>query len=161
MRLSAAASAICGQVNCSTPPALVQSLSYRNLSVMVMGLDDWPIERSVVVNEPRLLRAVTQELGDQVEKLLSPPATPDSIAHWSSPFEDTASVGAPVAPFSRWLVCPFCRLLAPIHSDLFELNLDPYRKDRSRYVHRVCKKPGKPPTAVPAKTKFIRGQKFF
>jgi hypothetical protein len=122
-----------------------------NLSVMVMGLDDWPIERSAVVNEPRLLRAVKQELGDQVEKLLSPPSTPDSIGYRASPFEDTASVGVPVAPFPRWLVCPFCRLLAPIHSDLFELKLDPYRKDRSRYVHRVCKKPGKPPTAVPAR----------
>ena len=57
----------------------------------------------------------------------------------------------PVAPFPRWLVCPHCRLLAPIQSGLFELRLDPYRKDRSRYVHRICKKPGKPPTVVPAR----------
>jgi hypothetical protein len=27
----------------------------------------------------------------------------------------------------------------------------PYRKDRSRYVHRICKKPSKPPTVVPAR----------
>ena len=57
----------------------------------------------------------------------------------------------PVAPFPRWLLCPYCRLLAPIQSGLFELKLDPYRKDRSRYVHRICNKPGKPPTAVPAR----------
>ena len=49
------------------------------------------------------------------------------------------------------MVCPYCRLLAPIQSGLFELRLDPYRKDRSRYVHRICKKPGKPPTVVPAR----------
>ena len=56
-----------------------------------------------------------------------------------------------MAPFPRWLLCPYCRLLAPIQSGLFELRLDPYRKDRSRYVHRICKKPGKPPTVVPAR----------
>ena len=39
----------------------------------------------------------------------------------------------------------------PIQSGLFELKLDPYRKDRSRYVHRICRKQGKPPTAVPAR----------
>ena len=42
-------------------------------------------------------------------------------------------------------------MLAPIQSGLFELRLDPYRKDRSRYVHRICKKIGKPPTVVPAR----------
>ncbi|MBV8557470.1 MAG: DUF1998 domain-containing protein, partial [Planctomycetaceae bacterium] len=67
------------------------------------------------------------------------------------PFDDTASVGVPVAPFPRWQVCPYCRLLAPIQSGLFELRLDPYRKDRCRYVHRICRKPGKPPTVFPAR----------
>src|SRR5437016_2821016 len=68
-------------------------------------------------------------------------------------FEFLVNVGVPVAPFPRWLLCPFggCRLLAPIQSGLFELKLDPYRKDRSRYVHRNCRKPGKAPTAVPAR----------
>ena len=31
------------------------------------------------------------------------------------------------------------------------MKLDPYRKDRSRYVHRICNKQGKPPTVVPAR----------
>ena len=53
--------------------------------------------------------------------------------------------------FVAGVICPHCRLLAPIQSGLFELKLDPYRKDRSRYVHRICKKPGKPPTVVPAR----------
>lgn len=123
-----------------------------NLSVMVMGLDDWPIEQGASeINEPRLLRAVRNELGPLVAKLLTPPATPESTGYRGSPFDDTANVGVPVAPFPRWLVCPYCRLLSPVQSGLFELKLDPYRKDRSRYVHRICKKPGKPPTVVPAR----------
>jgi hypothetical protein len=69
----------------------------------------------------------------------------------ANPFDDTANVGVPVAPFPRWQVCPHCRLLAPVQSDLFELRLDPYRRDKSRYVHRNCRKQGKPPTAVPAR----------
>lgn len=123
-----------------------------NLSVMVMGLGDWPIEQgSSEITEPRLLRAVQHELGPQVAKLLTPPVTPESTGYQASPFDDTANVGVPVAPFPRWLLCPYCRLLAPIQSGLFELKLDPYRKDRSRYAHRICNKPGKPPTAVPAR----------
>lgn len=123
-----------------------------NLSVMVMGLDDWPIEQgSSEIAEPRLLKAVQKELGPQIGKLLTPPVTPESIGYQAAPFEDTANVGVPVAPFPRWLLCPQCRLLAPIHSGLFELKLDPYRKDRSRYVHRNCNKARKPPTAVPAR----------
>lgn len=123
-----------------------------NLSVMVMGLDDWPIEQgSSEISEPRLLRAVQQELGQQVVKLLTPPVTPESTGYQANPFDDTANVGVPVAPFPRWLLCPYCRLLAPVQSGLFELKLDPYRKDRSRYVHRNCKKPGKPPTVLPAR----------
>jgi hypothetical protein len=123
-----------------------------NLSVMVMGLDDWPVEQGAAeISEPRLLKAVQQELGPQVAKLLTPPATTDTAGAQPGPFDDTASVGVPVAPFPRWQVCPYCRLLAPIQSGLFELRLDPYRKDKSRYVHRICKKPGKPPTVVPAR----------
>jgi hypothetical protein len=123
-----------------------------NLSVMVMGLDDWPIEQGASeISEPRLLKAVQQELGRQVAKLLTPPVTSESTGYQASPFDDTANVGVPVAPFPRWLLCPYCRLLAPIQSGLFELRLDPYRKDRSRYVHRICNKKGKPPTAVPAR----------
>jgi hypothetical protein len=123
-----------------------------NLSVMVMGLDDWPIEQgSSEIPEPRLLRAVQHELGPQVVRLLTPPVTPESTGYQGTPFDDTANVGVPVAPFPRWLLCPYCRLLAPIHSGMFELKLDPYRKDRTRYVHRNCQKKGKAPSLVPAR----------
>ncbi|MBV8676501.1 MAG: hypothetical protein JO355_04945, partial [Planctomycetaceae bacterium] len=123
-----------------------------NLSVMVMGLDDWPVEQGATeIGEPRLLKAVQLELGSQVAKLLAPPVISEPTGNQASPFDDKANVGVPVAPFPRWKVCPYCRLLAPIQSGLFELKLDPYRKDRSRYVHRICPKPGKPPTVVPAR----------
>jgi hypothetical protein len=123
-----------------------------NLSVMVMGLDDWPIEQGAAeISEHRLLRAVQYELGPQMVKLLTPPVADESGGVAPSPFDDTANVGVPVAPFPRWQVCPYCRLLAPIQSGLFELRLDPYRKDKSRYVHRICGKKGKPPTVVPAR----------
>jgi hypothetical protein len=120
-----------------------------NLSVMVMGLDDWPAEYAGKVSEERLLKAVQHELGPQVERLLTPPVTAESFV--AGPFDDSATVGVPVGPFPRWLLCPFCRLLAPIQSGLFELKLDPYRRDRTRYVHHNCMKRGKPPTAVPAR----------
>ncbi len=50
-----------------------------NLSVMVMGLDDWPIEQGTTEpSEPRLLKAVQLELGSQVAKLLTPPVMSES-----------------------------------------------------------------------------------
>ena len=107
--------------------------------------------RAGEISEPRLLKAVQQELGPQVARLLTPPVTSESDRGQASPFDDTANVGVPVAPFPRWLLCPYCRLLAPIQSGCSSCKLDPYRKDRSRYVHRICKKPGKPPTVVPAR----------
>jgi len=123
-----------------------------NLSVMVMGLEDWPIEQGATeIPESRLLKAVQLEMGPQVTKLMTPPVTSESTGFLASPFDDTANVGVPVAPFPRWQMCTHCRLLAPIQSGLFELRLDPYRKDRSRYVHRICHKQGKPPTVVPAR----------
>src|SRR2546423_5044710 len=122
-----------------------------NLSVMVMGLDDWPVDQGAsVITEPRLLKAVQRKIGQQVTKLLTPPVAPEATGWQASPFDDSANVGVPVAPFPRWLLCPYCRLLAPIQSDLFELKLDPYRRDRTRHVHRNCTKLGRPPTAAAA-----------
>lgn len=51
-----------------------------NLSVMVMGLDDWPIEQgSAEISEPRLLKAVQLEMGPQVARLITPPITADWV----------------------------------------------------------------------------------
>lgn len=125
-----------------------------NLSVMMMGLDDWPVHHCREISEPRLLQAVQGELGPQVARLLTPPVAPDADGGLPGPLDDSANIGVPVAPFPRWLLCPRCRLLAPVGSDLFELKVEPFRKDRTRYVHRNCNKAEKAnvqPTAVPAR----------
>lgn len=119
-----------------------------NLSVMVMGLEDWPIKDTVEIGEPRLLASVREVLGTQVQSLRSAPVLPDT--HQVNQFDASALVGIPVAPFPRWMVCPYCRRLAPLSSDLFKLET-PYRTDQIRYVHANCTKPGKPPTVVPAR----------
>src|SRR5688500_13433406 len=79
-----------------------------SLSVIVMGLDDWPTN-TPVLSEPRLLNAVRHHL-PTVSELRAPPHTSGDP---SSPFDATALYGVPVAVFPRWLVCPACRLLAP------------------------------------------------
>ena len=122
-----------------------------NLSVMVMGLDDWPIQHSREISETRLLQALRDELGPQVQRMLTPPVTPESTGFSRDPLDPAANVGVPVAPFPRWLVCPDCQLLAPLASDLFELKADAFRQDRNRYVHRNCSRPGRPSAAVPAR----------
>ncbi len=98
--------------------------------------------------EQRLLASVREVLGQQVKSMRSAPVAPDS--HQAAPFDPSALVGIPVAPFTRWMVCPWCRRLAPLGLGLFKLET-PYRTDQIRYVHANCSKPGKPPTVVPAR----------
>jgi hypothetical protein len=119
-----------------------------NLSVMVMGLEDWPLKDTVEIGEQRLLASVKEVLGHQVKALRSAPVVPDT--YQVNQFDASALVGIPVAPFPRWMVCPYCRRLAPLASGLFKLET-PYRTDQIRYVHANCTKPGKPPTVVPAR----------
>jgi len=122
-----------------------------SLSVLVMGVNDWDPGYCLEVNEPRLLAAVQKQVGAQVHRLLSPPIPPDS-AFQPGPFDETVLIGVPVASFPRWVVCPACRLLAPVGSGLFALKADPYRPDRTRYVHQNCSRGvGKPPTVNPAR----------
>lgn len=120
------------------------------LSVMIMGLDDWDTDESAEISEPRLVAAVQRQLGSQVRRLLAPPIPEEVEGVSPSPFDEKAGVGVPVAPFPRWLVCPACRLLAPIRSGLFELKQDFYRPERTRYVHGSCNKMSNP-EAIPAR----------
>jgi hypothetical protein len=117
-----------------------------SLSVMVMGLDDWITGAEHAIGEERLLFAVQQVLGMQVKQLRVPPFGRDG----GDPFGEENSVGVPVATFPRWLLCPFCRLLAPIEDGLFQLKTDRYRPDRARYVHANCSR-GSATTALPAR----------
>jgi hypothetical protein len=102
-----------------------------SLSVMVMGLNDWDPGYCVEINEPRLLAAVQNQVGEQVQRLMSPPLPPDSPFQ-AGPFDESVLIGVPVASFPRWVVCPACRLLAPLSSGLFALKAEPYRPDKTR-----------------------------
>ena len=121
-----------------------------NLSVLVMGLDDWQTANATEIGEPRLLRSVQRAIGSQVAKLLTPPRGPDTPGR-SNWFDESHQIGVPVAPFPRWMVCSKCRLLAPLSSGFFTPQQPAYRPDKTCYVHTNCPKPGKPPTAVPAR----------
>lgn len=121
------------------------------LAVLVMGLDEWTMDPGVVreISEPRLLRLVRMQLGQEVQRLVSlPTSREDEIA---SPFDPQSKIGVPVSIFPRWLVCPSCRTLARHDSGLFELKVDAFRPDRTRFEHINCTKPGKKPMAVPAR----------
>lgn len=121
------------------------------LSVIVMGLEDWPTQPDVAreVVEERLLAAVRSRVGPQVTKFLAPPALAESGSP-TNPTVDVSLTGVPVATFPRWLVCPACRLLAPLESGLFVLKHDRFRPNRAWYIHENCNK-AKSPTAVPAR----------
>lgn len=119
-----------------------------HLSVMVMGLDDWAPAYAPEIGEERLLQAVQNQLGPQVKSLRVPPIQSDG---GDNPFDAAAQIGVPVATFPRWMLCPYCRLIAPRDSDLFQLKPDPFRPDRTRYAHTNCSRPGAAPTVLPAR----------
>lgn len=121
-----------------------------NMSVMVMGLDDWPISHSTEIAEERLLRSAKSILGPQVSRFLTPPRGPESQGAQTNWFDESRQIGIPVAPFPRWMVCTKCRLLAPISAGLFEPKVYPYRPDRAGYVHN-CTTQGRAPMVVPAR----------
>jgi len=121
-----------------------------NLSVLVMGLEDWPISHATEIAEERLLGSIQNVLGTQVTRLLTPPRAPETPGQQKNWFDEAHQIGVPVAPFPRWLVCSRCRLLAPLSSGLFEPKVFPYRPDKASYVHS-CTTQGRPPTAVPAR----------
>jgi hypothetical protein len=120
-----------------------------HLATLVMGLEDWNTDRAPEIGEERLLAAVRAQLGDQVERLRGTPMEPERDL--TNPYDQLEPVGVPVATFPRWLVCPYCRLLAPLSSGLFKLKVDEFHSDRSCYVHDNCRKPGNKPNALPAR----------
>ena len=122
-----------------------------HLSVMVMGLDDWDKYRSLSrpISDERLLQVVQWTLGDQVRQLLNPPTVTEGIG-LPDPLDEANQSGVPVALFPRWMVCPKCRLLAPINSGLFRIDHHRVYAERSRCVHVTCNKATEP-AVVPAR----------
>lgn len=123
------------------------------MSVILMGLNDWPIAEMKTLDEERLLHAV-QSRQPSVLALKAPPIGADqAMAGFMS---KPALTGVPVATFPRWLVCPRCRQLASIDSGVFQLDPDDRRPDRATYRHPNCRKwnqVGRAPEAVP--TRFL------
>jgi len=88
----------------------------------------------------RLLAAVRVALGPKGEAVTALRTPPFADELGGLRVGTASDAGVPVATFPRWLLCPACRLLAPIRSHLFELDVDRYRPERSCYVHRSCLK---------------------
>lgn len=119
-------------------------LDLPNMSALILGLDDWDTRYCTEILEERLLGAIQRRLGPQVKKLQLPPMSFDN----DSRDPTAAAIGVPVAPFPRWLRCPLCDALATIDSGIFGLVQDPWRPEKTRYVHSQCTKPtSMPPTA--------------
>ena len=126
------------------------SVDLPHLSAIVMGLDDWDMVHANELGEERLLAAVKHGLNKSVKKLMSPPAMQETKGIPQG-LDDAAKVGIPVSPFPTWLLCPNCRLLAPLQSKLFDLKVNRYRPDKTCYVHTNCAKAKFPPTVVPVR----------
>jgi hypothetical protein len=122
-----------------------------NLSTMILGLDYWDTTHAREIPETRLLAAVREQLGLQVERLVLPPAPSDAQESFLPTNDAEQTIGVPVTPFPRWMRCPLCNFLAPLNCGVFELKTDPFRADRARYVHVNCAKAMKPPPLVPAR----------
>ena len=120
-----------------------------HIAVIVRGLDDWNPNECTPLTEERLLANVRRKLGPQVERLLAPPLAPQRDGRYD-PFAPDARIGVPVSSFPEWLRCPFCGLIAPVSSGLFDIKSDLFRPDYVKYVHANCQK-ARSPDAVPAR----------
>lgn len=116
-----------------------------NMSAMVMGLDDWDTRYCRELEEDRLVAAVQKRLGPQMSKLYLPPIKLDSADRDPA----APAIGVPVAPFPRWMRCSLCDTMSTVESGVFKLIQDPWRPDKTAYVHQGCLKSqgGTPPLA--------------
>ena len=105
-----------------------------NMSALVMGLDDWDTRYCTEIDEERLVAAVQKRLGAQMNRLYLPPIKRDGTER--DPM--APAVGVPVVPFPRWLRCSLCDTLATVDLGVFKLMQDPYRPDKTEYVHQGC-----------------------
>ena len=119
-----------------------------------MGLSHWESpDPKGVISEPRLLAVVRNHLGPQVERLVRPPVSLEGEN--ADPFDPEALRGVPLTAFPNWVKCPACDLIAPLNQGVFRLKEEPYRPDRTRFVHSACPRVhGRPPAVMPVR--FVR-----
>lgn len=117
-----------------------------NMSALIMGLDDWDTRYCSEIEEDRLVAAIQKRLGPQMQRLYRPPIKLDGMERDPA----APAVGVPVAPFPRWMRCTLCDTMATVDSGVFKLVQDPYRPDKTEYVHQGCLKSqgGRPPSAM-------------
>ena len=123
-----------------------------NLSVVTMGTDQWQKDHCIQIEEARLLSAVRNALGHQVESLRMPPS---NRSEGIRPYAETP-VGIPVKPFPRWLRCVKCGLLSEFDLGLFKIRENRFRPEETRFVHGDCtgssgNLPARDADAVPAR----------
>ncbi len=123
-----------------------------NLSVVTMGTDQWQKDHCIQIEEARLLSAVRDVLGHQVESLRMPPSSQSESAH---PYPEDL-IGIPVKPFPRWLRCVKCGLLSEFDLGLFKIKENRFRPEETRFVHGACtgsggNLPARDADAVPAR----------
>ncbi len=120
-----------------------------------MGTDQWQKDRCIQIEEARLLSAVQNVLGHQVESLRMPPSNRSEDDHQN----DEVLIGIPVRPFPRWLRCVKCGLLSEFDLGLFKIRKNRFRPENTRFVHGNCKGskgnlPARDADAVPARFLF-------
>jgi hypothetical protein len=105
-----------------------------SMSVIVRGLDAWPVERADAVSEPRLLAEVRRVLGPQIRAMRRAPWDPDDADN------AYARIGVPVGPFPRWVRCPRCYRLGPLDPPGQFSLVHRYgrRPDLAKWVHSHC-----------------------
>jgi hypothetical protein len=121
-----------------------------NLAAMVMGLEDWQRQHTQCITEDRLLAAVREQLGAQVQQLVSLPIPEEEARQPFLNYQPNLE-GIPVAPFPTWMVCPKCDLLAPITDGLFELKTPRNRHSEAAYYHINCTKSPIAPKVIPVR----------
>ncbi len=102
-----------------------------HISVIVSGIDRWDSRYQANVAEPRLIEALRQLVGTQLDALRHAPRDLETNNYW----DDWAWIGVPAYPFPRWLRCATCKRLDRIDKGVFEIDVDPVRTHRSRYFH--------------------------
>lgn len=117
-----------------------------HVAAIVLGLEDWTGNPITLIAESRLLNAVQHALPeDRIAELRQLPVPADAAGS-----DDADLAGIPIAIFPRWMVCPSCRLLAPLESGLFQQRSTPHRPDQFRYVHTSCSR-GRPTEVLPVR----------
>ena len=111
-------------------------LDLPNMTVLTMGLEQWNVDYCQQIHEGRLLAAVKNALGQQIESINKPPMTDEEP---TSPLSAAALIGVPVKPFPRWLRCVRCGLLSEFDKGLFNLKKSPYKPEATRFVHSQCR----------------------